>query len=653
MRIEQIDIKNFRSIDSLTIDCDPRCQVLVGINETGKTNVLRALSLLDAKKKYSPEDWREPIENEPPINESYVGFIMTFSKNDISTIVQGMHQKFCCPDIKTQTIFKTKNKKFTLEEYIGSCIKIHYSIDLINNSRNFSLCCNIDQKNLQTVNEVKILETPNQTNNNINTTDDKVFSTKTVKFFINSYITPETLQQITYHDATPQEIHEIVEQEIRTQLNSANSITNIIPKCIFWTYSEDNLLPNKIPLENFKNNPNTSIMLKHMFELYTQDSIKTIITDAQQTEKGLKNLLDKVAKKATKHIKSIWKEADKNLNISLEVDGGNIDASIKDKHNYYSLKNRSDGFKRFVTLLFLISAPQRTNTLSDTLILLDEPDTSLHPTGAKYLRDELIKLSENNFIMYSTHSIFMIDNKKIERHLLVSKNNEKTSVEKASSSNITDEEVVFKAIGYSVFEHLKPCNIIFEGYRDKKLFQTAINSKKISTKLKNTFSKIGLTHAQGAKDIKHVSSMLELAKRSHIMISDNDKPAQEKQKLYDGPETWYRYNEICSTTYAITAEDFVTIQAFNKALTTTRKQYSQVPTLTPDQIPENNRIEQIKSKLSKSKSIDGQMLKTILNQLKDNIFNNLKPNDITEEYFTFLTSLATILDNKQSNLELP
>lgn len=47
MRLNHVDISNFRSIKSIVINFDPKCRVLVGINESGKSNILEALSLLD------------------------------------------------------------------------------------------------------------------------------------------------------------------------------------------------------------------------------------------------------------------------------------------------------------------------------------------------------------------------------------------------------------------------------------------------------------------------------------------------------------------------------------------------------------------------------------------------------------------------------
>ena len=160
------------------------------------------------------------------------------------------------------------------------------------------------------------------------------------------------------------------------------------------------------------------------------------------------------------------------MEFVLAIDGDNIRCSISES-NEYAFQQRSDGFKRFVAFLLTISAQSASGALENCLILIDEPDTGLHPSSARYLRDELLKISERNTVVFSTHSIFMIDHHQINRHLIVKKENEITTIEEASEGNTVKEEVIFNAINYSVFEHLKEFNIIVEGWRDKKLFEIA------------------------------------------------------------------------------------------------------------------------------------------------------------------------------------
>ena len=59
MRLDRAKIRNFRSIEDLTFRFEPRCRVVVGINESGKSNILRALSLLDEETEFDSDDLRE------------------------------------------------------------------------------------------------------------------------------------------------------------------------------------------------------------------------------------------------------------------------------------------------------------------------------------------------------------------------------------------------------------------------------------------------------------------------------------------------------------------------------------------------------------------------------------------------------------------
>lgn len=55
MKLSKVCIKNYRSIESIDLEIDGYgCKVFVGINEAGKSNILKALRLLSPveKKQY-------------------------------------------------------------------------------------------------------------------------------------------------------------------------------------------------------------------------------------------------------------------------------------------------------------------------------------------------------------------------------------------------------------------------------------------------------------------------------------------------------------------------------------------------------------------------------------------------------------------------
>src|SRR5206468_7778106 len=118
---------------------------------------------------------------------------------------------------------------------------------------------------------------------------------------------------------------------------------------------------------------------------------------------------------------SVWKEHQSPSRERVPA-GEQPIRGVREK-NRYDCARRSDVFKRFVSFLLLISANAKSGSLADTLLLIDEPDTSLHPSGTRFLRDELLRIAKTNYVAYSTHSIFMIDRDNIGRHIIVTKKN--------------------------------------------------------------------------------------------------------------------------------------------------------------------------------------------------------------------------------------
>jgi hypothetical protein len=214
------------------------------------------------------------------------------------------------------------------------------------------------------------------------------------------------------------------------------------------------------------------------------------------------------------------------------------------------MEDRSDGFKKFVSILLMLSTQVECGEIENCIILIDEPDNSLYPTGAKYLRDELISISENNYVIYSTHSPFMIDKHNIERHIMVKKKNDITIFQKADSSRYTDDEVLLNAIGTSSFEYLKENNIIFEGWSDYTFFNIALKSKSTTYKdLLQYFKNFGTAFSHGAPDIKHLTPLLMLANKNVIIFTDSDTGSNEARKSYKNNngyknENWFTFENL-------------------------------------------------------------------------------------------------------------
>jgi recombinational DNA repair ATPase RecF len=64
----------------VTIPLTPSCRILVGINESGKSNILAALSLLDPEREFKADDLRDLRPNEDPDQDAEVVFVFAFTK---------------------------------------------------------------------------------------------------------------------------------------------------------------------------------------------------------------------------------------------------------------------------------------------------------------------------------------------------------------------------------------------------------------------------------------------------------------------------------------------------------------------------------------------------------------------------------------------
>lgn len=643
MKLKYAKIVNFRSIQEIKVNLDPSCRILVGINESGKSNILRALSMIGEEFKPTPEDIREPLPREKSIQEAYIWFVFGLDKNDTQKIFSALKPKLLSS--KTDVpMLKDAKKKLSLHDFCALRDEGLYSVDLMTQKKNgsywaapsgYEVLSNWKKpsKNCPADYQVQVGGTATPlVNYSLVNTDDYTDI-------------PETHLE----DVDVKHINSLIGGEI-TKL-----VTQSLPKVIFWQYDEKNLLPPSVDINAFAANPDSCIPLKNMFMLAGIKDIGAEINQAKtQSPNKLRNLLRRVATHSTNHFRNVWKEY-KEISFALEPNANTIEANIVEK-NYWRMSQRSDGVKRFTTFLLHISANVRANLITNSLLLIDEPDMSLHPSGSRYLRDELIDIAKKNYVVFSTHSIFMIDKENINRHIIVKKEHEKTNITNATKSNVVDEEVLFNALNYTVFDILQKNNLIFEGWRDKKLFQTAVtkipdthtkNLKELKDKLKN----VGLCHAEGVKDVRNITPLLELANRNCIIVSDSDAPAKEKQKEYQklrGYGVWKRYDEISSGATAETADDFIKEDIFKKHLDKTK---SGLPSLTGDPIlSASGRMATVKKWLT-SQGVSQEQAKEFLDGLKSALFDDLKVADIDASYYDFLKNFMPLLDivvvNKQ------
>lgn len=623
MKLARAEIKNFRSISDLTLPFEPKCRVLIGINESGKSNILRALHLLDPKVSVQASDLRIELLDEEQVKNGWVRFVFDLSSEEINKLAELITTSFDENSISQQLI-QRDDGILTAAQWMKEPHQGLHIVSLPGGKRsNTSWSAS---KNIKIV--------PGWVRNKSSAPYEIVIGKSKI------IIEPAMFAWV---GDTLSSMPDVLEHATLTQLYSllgekiGEIISRELPECIFWKYSDEYLLPSTIDINSFCSSPDNCIPLKSMFELAGYDIatlLETINRARQQGQYRYTQILEKTSNAATQHIRNIWKDY-KSVRLRLEPNGDTLSPIVTDDQVPLDMANRSDGFKRFVSFLLQISAKVRTEELQDALILVDEPEMALHPSGCKHLLEELIKISDSNATVFSTHSIFMIDKENIERHLVVEKKKEITTVWKAEKSRIQDEEVLYSAMGYSVFETLKPRNLIFEGWRDKYIF-TIVNAAmgKQDSDLKKRMDSIGVTHASGVKDIRNVAKFMELAGRPCLIISDADGPAIQYKKQYEEPTAWGKWvtlQEIYGTGPIVTAEDLLTKSAVIKRANKFRVSLPGLTEANEDMLGGAQPTINALTVWLQASGTNGQMLTEAISNLKGVLFENLKRTEIKDE----------------------
>jgi len=627
MKLSYAEICNYRSIKRIKIEFDPSCRILVGINEAGKSNILSALSMLSEEHNLNPKrDVREHLMDEDPISEAWIRFIIEFNKVETKKIVDEVMKLI--PSVnKLYTLLYKDSEAVKLFDY-PKFNQIVYICNIISGKKYYSSWSIGDEYSVSP--NLKKPSSSCPPNYQINIGGTLYYLSKCRLIEIDdkleipvSYLETPTLLEVT-------SILDVAKQII-VEADKFN--------VILWKYSESQLLPNAININQFADKPDLCEPLWNMFLLAGHKDVKESITNAlSKSENQFRSFLNRIAKKTTTHFKEVWCDYDK-IEFELRKDGDKIVPGIRE-NNVYDFEARSEGFKRFVTFLLTISVDTKNNFLSNALILIDEPDLGLHPSASRSLRDELLRIAQNNMVVYGTHSIFMIDTAMIERHYLVTKQNEVTSIAVAGDSSIADEEVLYNALGYSIFDTLKPNNVIFEGWRDKQLF--AVYLKGQNKELRALFEHIGRCHAKGVKNITSITPIIELSGRKCIIVSDADAPAKEQQKTYRqgrGYGKWFTYKDLEPCLECITSEDFIDNELVISALKTT----------IPEELHEaieglilpikGGKMSSIKKWLGNN-GVKDEEAKALMNKIKDGIIGKVKYKHISSDYGLFVNALA-------------
>ena len=421
MRLIGINIKNFMSIKHLNLDLDAELDdqtfTLIGINESGKSSILQAIALFSGENTpVYPHDYYNQDES---IEVSFTYKMNISSKKQIRDLLvsKGLNNKHA--------------KNLSIEDFT---ISISYSP-----------------------------ENPAALSKRLSLGDIKKFPSIRDYSIVSGFLVDESDKEKVIPESTENE-EEIVEETLKDYIenNLIKDFWDLSQKVTFWKSESKYLITSSIDIDAFATNPaEISIPLRNCFELSGIVDIPKRLNMTKGNPNEKSDLGGLLSDNVTNHIRKIWPEH--KVQIKFQIDESTISFLVMDegvKHQSKRVSQRSDGFRQFVSFLLTISAENSTEKLSNNILLIDEPETHLHPEGQKDLLKELIGITKNkrnNIVIFATHSNHMIDRENITRcRRVIKKNNEHTEIEPLEAKVMS-----YAAVNYNVF------NIVTSDYHSE------------------------------------------------------------------------------------------------------------------------------------------------------------------------------------------
>jgi hypothetical protein len=143
--------------------------------------------------------------------------------------------------------------------------------------------------------------------------------------------------------------------------------------------------------------------------------------------------LKQASAKLNQTLKADWTQGkDLRYELGHESKAGQILLRLEDpavSSRLVRASHRSSGFTHFFALKTVLYARERDNPANSYIFLFDEPGIYLHPSGQYDLLQVLDAIGKYNQVIYSTHSLFMINKTFPIRHRLIVKTDAGTRID--------------------------------------------------------------------------------------------------------------------------------------------------------------------------------------------------------------------------------
>lgn len=506
MKLSRFRVTNFRSVlDSGWINCDD-VTTLVGINESGKSNILLALWKLN------------------PARGGDLDVLHDLPVTRLSSLREKREEVFF-----VEAVFEIGKSSESINDELGTSLSDedelylsrNYKGEYIYRFENEAAQKKIEQ--LQKPKKVKGAEdVPGQTAEEI---------LERIKPFIPSFVYYSNYGNLTSRIYLPHAVKwlngesvagiDIKEDQVRT-IRVLFDYVCLKPKEILELGKDANDLAQERRRDSSP----------------TEDEIRKAEADKEQRSL----LLQSAGTKLTKDFRDWWKQGEYKFRFGADGDYFYIWVSDDKRPEEVDLGLRSTGLQWFLSF-YLVFLMECKNENQGSVLLLDEAGLTLHPLAQKDLAAFFNKLSEENQIINTTHSPFIIDAENIDRCRVVYSNDDGGTVVsenlREGSGTIGEKSIyaVHAALGLTVSDVMLQGSqvVVVEGTSDQ-FYLSAIKNALIRDRKFAPQREIVFAPAGGAKGVQGISSLISSVNDGlPKVVLDSDKAGEEfKRKLENG-----------------------------------------------------------------------------------------------------------------------
>jgi len=550
--LTSIRVKNYRSILDEKIELS-NMLAFIGANESGKSNVLKALNHLSRERQYSNFKLKE-------LNLSVAHSINNLIEIEYEVILKEYlipNLSLNIPSLIERTVF-IKKKGYANDEVV-------WEIELEIPSKVGNLVLISGNKSIFR-NHLK----------SAGFNKSRIDNLLKNKYFVSSAET--NLSKNPFHSLKNENIIKVLdEKEKHAKLKELvlNEVLENI-QVYFWKYNEVNYLKESIVLEDFCKTPKGNESVFGIFKIakdegafnfkLNSDNLTKHLLDSTSTLRS--NLLKEIAKSFNKIFKKSWSTyfGTSKLELILGYEGNNLSVRLNDGRECPP-EYRSGGLKWFLT--FLINFQSKQKDLSNYILIMDEPGGLLHPKGQKDALNFLLKLTEKNQVFYSTHQTFLLDKNNPQNVRILDRKEKDRRNDfwptriygiKDNTKHILQDSLLREALGFTLSDisPINDNNILVEGTFDRNILQFCNEQFKIIDFNNCSFISSGRASAIRYQAAHYISNGLNV-----ICLYDYDDTG--RQAFDNNSEVKKENKFLISSTKGETIEDILPIKIFTNA----------------------------------------------------------------------------------------